>query len=59
MTPAELTARAHAYVSQAMERLNECEGKAAIPEGMLGDWVSLRANLGSAKADLETLTRAG
>jgi len=57
MTPQELTARAKAYVDQAITRLKECESHAAIPEAMHGDWVSLVANLASAQSDLETLTK--
>ncbi len=57
MTPQELTARAKTYVNQAIARLKEAESKAAVPEAMHGDWVSLVANLESAKSDLDTLTK--
>ena len=57
MTTQELTLRAKAYVDQALGRLNEVESKATIPEAGLGEWISLRQNLVSAKSDLDTLAK--
>jgi hypothetical protein len=57
VTPAELATRAHSYTKQALERVNAVEAALAIPESVLGDWVSLRRNLESAQSDLETLTK--
>ncbi len=59
MTPVELATRALAYVTQAEGRLNEVESKGVVLDSAIGEWVSLRRNIESAKSDLETLTRAG
>jgi len=58
MTPAELTARAKLYVEQALERLNAVEQQNGVATAAMGEWVSLRRNLESAKSDLDTLTKA-
>ncbi len=55
MTPHELTARAAQYVTQAIARLAEAGEHMSIKPDGAGALVSLRANLESAKADLETV----
>jgi hypothetical protein len=55
MQPAELAARAQQYVHQALDRLNTVESRVTVPTEAVGDWTSLRANLESAKADLDSL----
>ena len=57
MTKDELLNRAHLYVRQAQERLDTVETGVTIATDATGAWVSLRANLKSALADLDTLTK--
>ncbi len=56
MTPEQRTARALAYVTQALDRIPELEARATLPADVTGAWVSLKANLESAKRDLEQTT---
>ncbi len=55
MTPQELTARARQYVSQALDHVNTLSGIEWVRPPVPGEWVSLRANLESALADLDTV----
>ncbi len=55
MTPLELATRAQAYLKQAREHVPEVETRQTLPADLIGTWVSLRANLESAAAELELL----
>ncbi len=59
MTPQEHLTRARAYLDQALGRLTELEAAVTVPADSTGVAVSLRANLESAKADLQAAARDG
>ena len=58
MTAQQLAARATAYVDQALERFREAGPHLTVKGEGTGILVSLRANLESAKQDLDELGKA-